>query len=601
MNNNLIDNRQIRVFISSTFRDMQDERDYLFDHVFPKIRRIAEQRDVRLVEIDLRWGITYEESANGHVMQICFDEIERCRPYFIGILGDRYGWCPDLSEIEKNPDVEAIYPWVKDYISQGKSVTEMEMQLGALCHELQNGQEVRAHFYIKEDSKFTSNQQIILKKVVRNHVEVPHNDYSSIQHLGNLVEKHLIELLDELYPITECSPFASEVSIQRSKLHSASFGIVPKTNVINKLNSFLLSEKRYCILHGQEGCGKTSSLAYWLDNVCCNSDYIIFYYFVGVSPSCTCDSYTNYTRESIQKVLNIGKEEKINDLDFGRFCYNACKGRNVLFVIDGVDQFDDSYIHPSSFLPLVPKGSKVILSANTHAVKSTDCVNIEDPMLVEWEHSEEDLDIKFIIDCLKGKHPEIKWINEYRRESIHVNPLSKKDIDKSIRYYFNQFSKKLTNNQIKRISNDPKSKNANTLASLVSFLRPLQNPDDLEKVIMDYASLNDHKSFLDYILSEIEKKYGSDSVRNYLLVVYVSRNGLPEYDLKQISLLPQIEFSPMHFALDLFMKNVSGFIKIKNSIISNLIKERYDFNDIEDARGRIVDYYLRKGNYTDVF
>lgn len=26
---NLIDNRQIRVFISSTFRDMQDERDYL--------------------------------------------------------------------------------------------------------------------------------------------------------------------------------------------------------------------------------------------------------------------------------------------------------------------------------------------------------------------------------------------------------------------------------------------------------------------------------------------------------------------------------------------------------------------------------------------
>ena len=27
--NNLIENRQIRVFISSTFRDMQDERDYL--------------------------------------------------------------------------------------------------------------------------------------------------------------------------------------------------------------------------------------------------------------------------------------------------------------------------------------------------------------------------------------------------------------------------------------------------------------------------------------------------------------------------------------------------------------------------------------------
>jgi preprotein translocase subunit SecA/nephrocystin-3 len=90
-------NRQIRVFISSTFSDMQEEREYLFYNVFPKVRKVAESRDVKLVEIDLRWGITYEESSNGKVLEICFKEIGNCRPYFIGILGDRYGWCPEIN------------------------------------------------------------------------------------------------------------------------------------------------------------------------------------------------------------------------------------------------------------------------------------------------------------------------------------------------------------------------------------------------------------------------------------------------------------------------------------------------------------------------
>ena len=47
--NNLIENRQIRVFISSTFRDMKAERDYLMTRVFPLLRRKAARRDVSLV------------------------------------------------------------------------------------------------------------------------------------------------------------------------------------------------------------------------------------------------------------------------------------------------------------------------------------------------------------------------------------------------------------------------------------------------------------------------------------------------------------------------------------------------------------------------
>lgn len=554
----LIDNRQIRIFISSTFSDMQDERDYLFNYVFPKFRRIAEQRDVRFVEIDLRWGITIEESTNGQVMQICFDEIERCRPYFIGILGDRYGWCPDLSDVEKNPDIDSIYPWVKEYISNGKSITEMEMQLGALCKELRGENDVRAHFYIKANSQHTTEQQIILKDAVRQHTEIPYDEYLSIQQFGNLVETHLIELLDEIFPLSECNPFASEKSMQQAFLHSASFGITPKSSVLDKLNNFLHNEKRYCVVSGQESCGKTSTLAYWINQIKNTTDYIIFYYFVGISPNGTCDSYTEYMRKCILKEMNIEQDNKNCDNNFATFCYNACKNKNVLFIIDGVNNFKDSYIHPSLYLPFVPRGSKVILSANTQSVKSSDCVRVEDPMLVELEHFEEDLDFKFISNCLKGKHPEINWINEYRRESINISTLNKQDIGRTLTCYFAQFGKKLTSKQVKNISNDPKSKNPLTLALLMSFIRTLHNPNELDDIIDKYTVFDDSISFMDYILDEIENKFGTTNVANYLLLLYVSRNGIPESDLRQICLLSQIKFLPMHYALEFFVKNISG-------------------------------------------
>ena len=97
-----LDDRVIRVFVSSTFRDMQVERDELVLKIFPQLRRLCEERGVTWCEIDLRWGITEEQSQRGEVLSICLEEIRRCRPYFIGLLGERYGWIPDA--------IRAYYP-----------------------------------------------------------------------------------------------------------------------------------------------------------------------------------------------------------------------------------------------------------------------------------------------------------------------------------------------------------------------------------------------------------------------------------------------------------------------------------------------------------
>lgn len=51
------ESREIRVFLSSTFRDFIEERDLLVKQVFPELRRKARDRGVEVVDVDLRWGL----------------------------------------------------------------------------------------------------------------------------------------------------------------------------------------------------------------------------------------------------------------------------------------------------------------------------------------------------------------------------------------------------------------------------------------------------------------------------------------------------------------------------------------------------------------
>ena len=85
----------VYVFISSTFNDMHAERDYLVKRVFPELSEWCEERRLRLVDVDLRWGVTEKDSQeNKRVVDVCLRNIDRCRPLFVCFLGQRRGWVP---------------------------------------------------------------------------------------------------------------------------------------------------------------------------------------------------------------------------------------------------------------------------------------------------------------------------------------------------------------------------------------------------------------------------------------------------------------------------------------------------------------------------
>ena len=93
---------------------MDRERSYLVEWIFPRVKELCAERGVDFFPIDLRWGITEEEGKNGKILSACIEEIDNSRPFFIGLLGERYGWRPTIADFgESAQAMMNRYPWLK--------------------------------------------------------------------------------------------------------------------------------------------------------------------------------------------------------------------------------------------------------------------------------------------------------------------------------------------------------------------------------------------------------------------------------------------------------------------------------------------------------
>lgn len=106
--------KTFRVFISSTFADMREERRILQNEVFPKLEKHCESKGARFQAVDLRWGVTETSQLEQKTIDICLGEVERCqrispKPNFLILLGNRYGWQPLPSKIP-HFEMEEIFP-----------------------------------------------------------------------------------------------------------------------------------------------------------------------------------------------------------------------------------------------------------------------------------------------------------------------------------------------------------------------------------------------------------------------------------------------------------------------------------------------------------
>jgi tetratricopeptide (TPR) repeat protein len=285
--------RVMRVFVSSTFHDMQGERDELVKRIFPQIRKLCEQRRVTWSEVDLRWGITGEQAAEGQVLPICLNEIQRCRPYFVGLLGERYGWVPD----EIPAELLEQEPWLGQHLEH--SITELEILHGVL-----NDPEMAEHaFFYFRDPAYTEylpagQQGAYREDPVPDEVErygpeeagrraegrkqklqdLKHRivasgfpvkaGYRDPVALGELVLRDMTAVIDRLFPQgSEPGPLDREALEHEAFAASRTRVYVRRQATLDRLDAHLQGDGPPLVVLGASGSGKSALLANWASQI----------------------------------------------------------------------------------------------------------------------------------------------------------------------------------------------------------------------------------------------------------------------------------------------------------------------------------------------
>lgn len=162
------------LFISSTFKDMDVERDIIKFEVIPALNGLFNRRGVEIQAIDLRYGVNTsgmsEAEASDKVLNMCVQSIDRARPFFVGFIGNRYGWVPPQERWldfyrQLSSDQQGL---LAD--SAGLSVTEMEILYSGLFAD--NNESYRAVFCLRDgDSQDGSDGATAKVQALRTKIE----------------------------------------------------------------------------------------------------------------------------------------------------------------------------------------------------------------------------------------------------------------------------------------------------------------------------------------------------------------------------------------------------------------------------------------------
>lgn len=119
----------VPIFVSSTFVDFNAERDALAGPVRDALDFMARPLGCSVEIVDLRWGVdtdgVTESDAQQRVLDVCLGEIRRCRPLFVGLIGQRYGWRPGRDALDRAVALSAALSDEVD-VADDASITELE-------------------------------------------------------------------------------------------------------------------------------------------------------------------------------------------------------------------------------------------------------------------------------------------------------------------------------------------------------------------------------------------------------------------------------------------------------------------------------------------
>lgn len=579
--------RTMRVFISSTFKEMFWEREKLVKETFPMLRKFCDEHGVLLTDVDLRWGITDERKAEKGTLALCLAEIERCRPYFIGLLGESYGTI--LENI--STELTAQYPWLST--KEERSITELEITAAVLT----DSSAAKSAFFYFRDPTYSDNQPehrrddvVEVNPSAKNKVEelkqriresganVKDDCYTNLEDLDRFVLEDFKKFIDHEFPLNSAPDSLDRERVEHEAYaHFHREAYVEREKYFKRLEEHVNTEGPPLVVLGESGVGKSALLANWYLKYCqAHPDHIALMHFVGASAQST--DWAGLVRRilgELKRRFDIQEEIPTNENELsgtlGNWLRSAslqCRssGDRIVIIIDALDALEDH----------------------------------EGALNLTWLPDQVYPETRLILSTLPGRPLE----EMQRRECdfLEVTPLDPEERIALITGFLQRFGKELPSAEIEKIARlSTQTSNPLYLRTLLEEIRLFGRYDALSEQLAHYLKAPTAGELFRLILKRYEKDYEEERpglVKDMMSFLWASRRGLTEKELLDLlgsggTPLSQRQLSLLQLAAGRSMVSRSGYINFSHEHFRYAVEAEYlkDEQKKKTAHSRLAEYF----------
>jgi nephrocystin-3 len=556
------DNRSVRVFVSSTFLDMQTERRLLATDAFPRLQSKYRARAVEVFEVDLRWGITPDQQDRGETLPTLFAEIDRCA-YFMGLLGDRYGSV--LGPEALTDKVKTDYPTVAR--GEGLSITAMEIMHGVLSKPDAAG---RAVFFLRDKnwdwrSTLTAADRTKatpetdarrdkldkLKEQIGKKARV--DGYAKPEDIRQKAYEALDALLEARFPEREApDAFEQTTRLHRAYARERRVLYVGGASYLHELDRWMETKGAAPkLVTGLSGGGKSTLIANWLHAWRgAHRNDIVFEHYLGASPDST-DPILLMRR--LWEHLNPTAGEAVDLPDANAHLMNISVslaqrlaqtraiaergGARLLIALDGLDKLSSE--QDLRWLPLVP-GVHVLASSLEGETKSAAIAR------------------GFV--------------------SLEVKPLSEKQPREFIEKTLDRWGRKLEPENMTRVLTPTASKLAGSplyLRTVLDELRVSADSARLAQQLETYRTAADMSDLFRRVLARLKEDCEPGLVAKALPLIWASRAGLEEAEIIAITGATPLAWAKLRNGLGDALRDQVGRMAFGHDYLNKAVETSY--------------------------
>lgn len=609
---------------------MQAERDLLHQSVFPEIRRKLKKYNEDIQELDLRWGVDTslmtEEESGKHVIESCIDSIDRCRPYMIVLIGERYGWIPENTLVEDTHDDR-----IRNCYKEPISITQMEILYGALEQE-----SVERCIFCFRDEHFSEqipeNERSIYAAESKMHAEKLAALKKKIRETkGAKIIEYNPKWDDGTKQVTELQAFETQIlnglwNMMESEVEGR-VNICPEEQIIEQAK---MTAKRYAdsyierknmneasVLNGRGavwyygtgGCGKSAFLSHIYTGAIAIKNHA-FIYYCGNENCGNVDTFLN----TLLYWLRSEHEQKFTEDD--RNCYRSQKLHRItellkrrrtcdrMIFIDAVDQMEEDMLDILTHIANTIIREKVGLCTFGMVVTSLDdymTANVKRIQMGDfsyWKIGEMDgteiIAIAQLHSKLRGKHLDSRAQTAIREKKSSGNP-----------YYLSLLLQQLF------MMDGTDFRKAEQLAPGMEGLslymtQMIQSlPESLNE--MTVYTLQHAVNKLNQKVQMIKGNWNRIDPMDVFALIAVSKNGLTLGELEDMTDMEQQLLLPMEMQkllcllYDAFRESYSGKWDFSHRIMRENVLEHLPEKKYKEIANLLSEYYRKNHNDADAF